>query len=150
MGAEYIVKDTISVVGAGPRACPASAITLEQVIADATDGLGVDLVIECTGKKNVWENTVHYVRRGGTVILFGGCPAGTTVNYDSHRLHYDELTVSGSFHYTPKDVQTAYQKLAEESLDLSGLISGEFPLEDIRKAFALLKEGKGTKYALKP
>ncbi len=137
-------------VGAGPRACPDSAITLEQAIADAADGLGMDLVIECTGQKNVWEKTVDYARRGGTVLLFGGCPSGTSVSYDSHRLHYDELTILGSFHYTPKDVQTAYQTLAEESLDLSGLISGEFPLEDTEKAFMLLKEGKGIKYALKP
>jgi L-iditol 2-dehydrogenase len=122
----------------------------EQVIADATDGLGADLVIECTGQKNVWEKTVDYARRGGTVILFGGCPSGTSVSYDSHRLHYDELTIFGSFHYSPRDVQIACKMLTEKKMDLSGIISGEFPLGEIEKAFMLLKEGKGIKYALKP
>jgi L-iditol 2-dehydrogenase len=153
MGADYIIKDTAPApgnVGAGPRACPAPAITLEQAIADATDGLGMDLVIECTGQKNVWENTVDYARRGGTVILFGGCPSGTGVSFDSHRLHYDELTILGSFHYGPFDVRTAYRILSEKEVDLSGLISGEFAMKDIEKAFMLLKEGKGIKYALKP
>ena len=153
MGANHILKDTAPApdnVGAGPRACPASAITLKQVIAEATDGLGSDLVIECTGQKNVWEKTVDYARRGGTVVLFGGCPSGTSVSYDSHLLHYDELTIMGSFHYTPLDVRTAYRMLSEKEVDLSGIISGEFPLEETEEAFMLLKEGKGIKYALKP
>lgn len=149
MGVDYIVKDTTP-VGAGPCACPVSAITIEQVIAEATDGLGVDLVIECTGLESVWEEAVTYVRRGGTVILFSGCPAGTNVSYDTHRLHYDELTIMGSFHYSPLDVRTAYRMLSEKEVDLSYLISGEFAMKDIEKAFMLLKEGKGIKYALKP
>ncbi len=144
------IAEKMGNVGAGPRACPASEITLKQVIAESTDSLGMDLVIECTGQKNVWEKTVDYARRGGTVILFGGCPSGTSVSYDSHRLHYDELTIFGSFHYSPHDVQIACKMLTEKKMDLSGIISGEFPLEEIEEAFMLLKEGKGIKYALKP
>lgn len=123
---------------------------LENTIKNATDNLGADLIIECTGQKDVWEQAVNYSRRGGTIVLFGGCPAGANVTYDSHRLHYDELTLLGSFHYTPRNVRTAYQALIEKKLDLSMLISGEFPLEETEKAFNLLKEGKGIKYALKP
>lgn len=139
MGADYIA-------GTGTD----SGAAVKQVVSDATDGLGVDLAVECTGQKSVWEDTVNYVRKGGAVMLFGGCPAGTGVCYDSHRLHYDELTLAGSFHYTPRDVQTAFRMLAEKKIDLSRLISGEFPLQDLEKAFVLLREGKGLKYALRP
>lgn len=124
--------------------------TLESVIHKNTDTLGVDLVVECTGQPDVWEQTVHYVRRGGTAVLFGGCPAGTSVNYDTHRLHYDELTVSGSFHYTPHDVRLARQILVEKKIDLSALISGAFSLEELAEAFNLLDAGKGIKYAIRP
>jgi L-iditol 2-dehydrogenase len=123
---------------------------LESVIQKNTDTLGVDLVVECTGQPDVWEKTVHYIRRGGTAVLFGGCPAGTSVNYDTHRLHYDELTVSGSFHYTPDDVRLAHQILTEKKIDLSALISGAFPLEKLADAFELLEKGEGIKYAIKP
>ena len=121
-----------------------------DVVNEATDGLGVDLVIECAGQVNVWETSVKYVRRGGTLVLFGGCPPGISVSYDTHRLHYDELTLMGSFHYTPADVQTAYHDLTERKIDLSCLISGEFPLRDLEKALILLREGKGIKYVLRP
>jgi L-iditol 2-dehydrogenase len=123
---------------------------VKDAVKDTTDSFGVDLVVECTGQQVVWEKAVHYVRRGGTIVLFGGCPAGTSVTYDTHRLHYDELTLMGSFHYTPQDVKTAYLVLLDKSMDLSLLISGNFPLKDIEKAFTQLKEGKGIKYALKP
>ena len=123
---------------------------VEEAIKETTGNLGVDLVIECTGQRGVWEKAVNYVRRGGAIALFGGCPAGANVTYDTHRLHYDELTLTGSFHFTPQDVKTAYQALTEKIIDLSLLISGEFPLENIENAFTLLIEGKGIKYALKP
>ena len=123
---------------------------VEKLVMEATDNLGADMAIECTGRENVWEESVNYVRRGGAVVLFGGCPGGTRVSYDSYRLHYDELTITGSFHYTPQDVKNAYDMLTEKKVDLSALISGEFPLQSIEKAFNLLKEGRGIKYALKP
>jgi L-iditol 2-dehydrogenase len=123
---------------------------LEAMLNDGLIGPGVDLVVECTGQQSVWEQSVNYVRRGGTVILFGGCPGGTSVGFDAGRLHYDELMLCGSFHYTPRDVRTAFEHLKMNSMDLSRLISGEFPLMDIEKAFALLGNGEGIKFAIKP
>lgn len=131
----------------------AEIITSQEEIKDAvmqkTDNLGVDLVVECTGQKDVWQKSVDYVRRGGMVILFGGCPQGSSVNYETHRLHYDELTLYGSFHYTPQDVRSAYEALTDRKLDLLPIISDELPLKNIEDAFRFLKEGRGIKYALK-
>jgi L-iditol 2-dehydrogenase len=123
---------------------------LESIIQKNTDTLGVDLVIECTGNPDVWGKSVHYVRRGGTAVLFGGCPPGTSVTYDTHRLHYDEITVAGSFHYTPHDVRLAHQTLTEKKIDLSVLISRTFSLDKLSEAFNLIDKGDGIKYAIKP
>src|SRR5574340_130438 len=59
--------------------------------------MGVDYVIECTGQPAVWESSVDYVRRGGTVVLFGGCRKGTSVTFSAERIHYDEITLKGIF-----------------------------------------------------
>jgi L-iditol 2-dehydrogenase len=109
---------------------------------------GFDYVFECTGKTEVWEASVNYLRRGGTLILFGGCERGTKVTYDTYRLHYDEITIRGSFHYTPRDVKKAYKLLCEGKLGLSRLISGRYSLKDIQKAFNKLAKGDGLKYAI--
>lgn len=114
-----------------------------------TGGMGFDHVIECTGQPSVWEEAVQHVRKGGTVILFGGCRTGTTVTYDTHRLHYDALTLKGVFHFTPRDVKEAV-RLLHGSLDVSRLISGSYPLRDLHLAFEKLARGEGIKYAIIP
>jgi L-iditol 2-dehydrogenase len=115
-----------------------------------TDGIGFDYVFECTGKPEVWEAAVKYVRKGGIVILFGGCKSGTTVNYDTERIHYGEITLKGVFHYTPSDVKKAYRLLCERKLGVSRLISGSYQLKHTQKAFGKLAKGIGIKYAIIP
>jgi L-iditol 2-dehydrogenase len=112
--------------------------------------LGVDFVFECTGNVGVWEHSVNYVRRGGSVILFGGCKEGTKVTYDTHRLHYDELTLKGVFHFSPPDVKAAYDLLKNNALDIPPLISGRYPLAELPAAMEKLSKGEGIKYAIIP
>lgn len=112
--------------------------------------LGVDSVFECTGNVAVWEHSVNYVRRGGSVILFGGCKEGTKVTYDTHRLHYDELTLKGVFHFSPLDVKRAYDLLKNNVLDIPALISGRYPLTELRTAMEKLSKGVGIKYSIIP
>jgi len=112
--------------------------------------LGVDFVFECTGNVSVWEHSVDYVRRGGSIILFGGCKEGTKVIYDTHRLHYDELTLKGVFHFSPRDVRKAYDLLKNNSLNTTPLISGRYPLTELHTAMEKLSKGKGIKYAIIP
>ncbi len=115
-----------------------------------TNNIGFDYIFECTGMPEVWEASVHYVRRGGTVILFGGCKSGTRVTYDTERLHYDEITLKGTFHYTPSDVKKAYELLRARKINVSSLISGRYPLGQTQKAFDKLSKGIGIKYAIIP
>jgi L-iditol 2-dehydrogenase len=123
---------------------------LADNIETATSGLGFDYVFECTGQVEVWEDTVNYVRRGGTVTLFGGCKQGTVASYDTYRIHYDEMTLRGIFHFTPADVKEAYRLLGEGLINVKPLISGSYPLENIREPFERLSRGEGVKYAIIP
>jgi L-iditol 2-dehydrogenase len=111
---------------------------------------GFDYVFECTGIPEVWEASVNYVRRGGAVVLFGGCKSGTTVTYETCRLHYDEITLKGVFHFTPNEVKKAYALLCSGKLDVSRLISGRYSLKNTSKAFEKLSKGIGIKYAIIP
>jgi L-iditol 2-dehydrogenase len=113
-------------------------------------GIGFDYVFECTGMTDVWEASVNYIRKAGTVILFGGCKSGSTVTYDTGRIHYDEITLRGVFHYTPSDVKKAYKLLCERELRVSMLISGRYPLRHVQRAFDKLAKGKGIKFAIIP
>jgi L-iditol 2-dehydrogenase len=121
-------------------------------IASLTEGRGADAVVESTGSSEVWEAAPGYVRRGGTVVLFGGLPGGTRVAFDATRLHYDELTLRSPFHFTPRAVRSAYDLLVEGALDVEPLVTERFPLERLGEAMASLDEGRGVglKYAIAP
>ena len=123
---------------------------IHTIIKNVTDNLGFDYIFECTGMPDVWESAINYVRRGGTVVLFGGCKSGTTVTYDTGRIHYDEITLKGVFHFTPLDVRKAYKLLCKGRLGVSQLISGRYPLFKIQKAFDKIAKGEGIKYAIIP
>ncbi|MGH7948344.1 MAG: zinc-dependent alcohol dehydrogenase, partial [Candidatus Binataceae bacterium] len=43
-------------------------------VAKLNSGFGPDLVIECTGQLDGWQDAFARVRRGGRVVFFGGCP----------------------------------------------------------------------------
>lgn len=109
-----------------------------------------DLVIECTGNVEVWEKSVDYARRGGTVMLFGGCPSGTTASFDTKRMHYDQISLISPFHFGTNAVRTARVWLIDHRMDLSPLISGERSLSEGEQTFQDLKEGRGLKYVFKP
>ncbi len=49
---------------------------------------------------------------GGTVLLFAGMHEGARVSVDAYALHYREVSMAGSFHYTPGDVDAAFALLA--------------------------------------
>ncbi|GAB4419075.1 MAG: alcohol dehydrogenase catalytic domain-containing protein [Thermodesulfovibrionales bacterium] len=123
---------------------------LVNAVKEFTGGIGVDLVFECTGHLDVWEKSVNYVRRGGTVVLFGGVKTGTVVTYDTCRLHYDEITLKGVFHFTQKDVKEAYELLSGTTINVSPMISGHYPLNELHIALDRLSRGEGIKYAIVP
>jgi len=117
---------------------------------DFTDGFGYDRVVECTGQKEIWLRSIDYVRKGGTVLLFGGLKTGTEVCYDAGRIHYDEITLKGAFHYNPQDVCEAYELIKSKKLKLKELISGKISLSEISTAFEKLSRGEGIKYLIEP
>lgn len=121
-----------------------------KAVRDFTEGIGADYIFECTGQPDIWEAAVEYVRKGGTIVLFGGCKSGAVVRFKAERLHYDEITLSGTFHFTPHDVAKAFGLLKDRKVDVRKLISGTYPLKDIKEVFARLVKGDGIKYALTP
>ncbi|MGE0824106.1 MAG: zinc-binding dehydrogenase [Candidatus Binatia bacterium] len=129
---------------------PHAAEDARTAVLERTEGRGADLVIECTAQPRVWEESLFLARPGGQVVLFGGCPAGTTVSLDTSRVHYDQVRIHSPFHFTPKAVRAAYELLVAEKIPVKKLISDTFPLTRLPDVFDLLQRGEGIKYAMIP
>jgi L-iditol 2-dehydrogenase len=114
-------------------------------------GLGPEVVVEAVGRPDTSEAAVRAVRKGGLVNLFAGCPAGTRIAVDAQRLHYQELTITSTFHHTPHGVREALRLIAERRIDAGALITAEAPLERLPEVLgALARGGPGLKTAILP
>lgn len=111
---------------------------------------GACTVVECVGRPETWRQAVDCARKGGEVLFYGGCPAGTEVALDTRRVHYEALTLKGAFHFTPSDVRIALDLILRGALPLEVLVTGERPLEALEQAFGELIAGHGIKLAIRP
>lgn len=107
-----------------------------------TGGYGADIVIEAIGLPATWEQALKLVRKGGTVLEFGGCPPGTGIKVDTELLHYGEVTVRGAFHATPLHFKKALNLIASRTIDVKLLVTRKMKLEEIKEAFEILSTTK--------
>lgn len=114
-----------------------------------TDG-GADVVIEATGVKSVWEETPSLAAPGGKLLFYSGLASGEQVRFSAEQLHYRELALIGTFHYTTADVYAAYERLKNRELNVRQLITATRPLSEIVQVFQDLDAGIGMKYAIVP
>lgn len=125
-------------VDAGPLDVPSA-------VRDATGGRGADVTIDATGRPEAWEQAVASVARGGSVVFFGGCAPGTAIALDTRRVHYEELTLLGTFHHTPDTIRRAVDAMQSGELHPDGLLTHRMPLEDVAWALTLMARGQALK-----
>ncbi|HLK57914.1 MAG TPA: zinc-binding dehydrogenase [Chthonomonadaceae bacterium] len=115
-------------------------------------GRGADKVIEAVGRPEAWEQAIAIARKAATVSLFGGCPSGTSISLDTHRIHYEELTLKGTFHHTPRTVRAALQLIAEGKVPAREFIQQRAPLSALPQVLASLANGTNSavKVAIDP
>jgi L-iditol 2-dehydrogenase len=114
------------------------------VSSAANGGRGPDRVIECVGLPEVWEQAIEMVRKAGLVSLFGGCPKESTVRLNADRIHYDEITLLGTFHHTPATVRTALELISDGRLPAAPFIGERAPLAELPRVFADLAQSTGS------
>lgn len=110
-------------------------------------GRGADLVVEAVGAPEAWRAAVGLARPGGEVVLHGGCPAGTEVTLPARALHYDELTVRGSYHHTPAAFARALALLADGVLPPGELLRRPIGLDEVGWT---LTAARGEKHPVRP
>jgi len=109
-----------------------------------------DVVLECTGKLEGWQQAFDFVLPGGQVLLFGGLPKGSVFPVDCTRLHYEEIRLLGDFHFSHRDVARAREFLLAGQLELEAMIDDCLPLDQLPEVMRRLAESEGLQYAVNP
>jgi L-iditol 2-dehydrogenase len=123
----------------------AQALSADQEgIATQLESELFDVVVEAVGKPETWKAAVRYVRKGGTVNFFGGCPSGTTVQLDTGRIHYSNLKLLASFHHTPETIRRSLQLIEQGVISSSQFVSRQTSLSRLPELFRDMASGNSA------
>ncbi len=123
----------------------------EKIFKDFTEeGKGLDVAVECVGLPEMWERVFSCVRPGGTVHFFGGCKSGSTVTFDTTKMHYGDIKLMSVFHHTPKYFRQALDYIASGEVEVEKLITAELPLEKVEWAMEQHIAGNAIKFLIRP
>jgi L-iditol 2-dehydrogenase len=135
----------------GAEIVNAGQVDAVEKVKTLTSDYGADIVIEAIGNPVTWEQALKMVRKGGTVLEFGGCPPGTEIKVKTELLHYGQVTVLGTFHATPLHFRKALNLIASRTVDVRPLVTQKMNLERIKDAFdTLITSKKDIKIAINP
>lgn len=130
-GASRVVLSDVNI----ERLAQASALGFETVdprtvvLSEAVDA---DVLLECSGSVSAVAEGICSVKRAGRVVLVGMAHEGT-VPLPVDVIQGRELWVTGTFRYA-HTYPTAIDLVARGAVDLDGLVSRVFPLEDVEAA----------------
>lgn len=120
-----------------------------DLVAQITpEGLGADVVYECSGAGPAAQQLLELVRRRGRFVQIG--LFGKPVAWDLDQICFKELVVTGSNASTPPAWTRALQLLANGSVQTSPLISHVFDVTDWQRAFDTFEARSSIKVILQP
>ena len=123
------------------RSVGATSFVLTDPPADA----GYDLVIEATGVAAAIPVAVRAARRGGTVLLLGLPPSGSTFELPADLLVNNDLTVAASFGYTTAAWSSLVGLLDAGAVSPGRIVTHRYPLAEFGAAFAELASPTGPR-----
>lgn len=115
------------------------------VLREVTGGRGADYVFEAIGEPRIQERCLEAVRPGGTLVLAGIAPMGSSTNLPGALVTRQEKTIVGCYYGTgdPRSDFPLYaQMYLERTLPLNTLLSRKYDLERINEAYAEMLDGQ--------
>ncbi|KAL4259857.1 zinc-containing alcohol dehydrogenase family protein [Pleurotus pulmonarius] len=110
---------------------------------------GFDVVVEATGVEALANDSINYVRRGGTLMVYGVYENKARVHWPPAKIFGDEIKIIGSFSQTfcfPRAV--AY--LDSGKIRVKGMVTDVFKLEDYQAALDKMNSRGAVKICIKP
>jgi len=116
---------------------------LVHIVRDATEGRGADLVMVSVPNAQSLQDALPLVRGGGRLVVFGGVPRGSRISLDPNFIHYNEITVTGTFNCTVEEFRQALD--IAKDLPLEELVTHRVPLQRILDGYQAMADKVGLK-----
>lgn len=109
-------------------------IDLKKFITEETDYQGADVAITTVFKEDIIKECFLFIRKQGTVFIFGSAIQNPDLLINSNKIHYDQINIMGSSAYKPFHFNIALKLLKENRISVTPLITSVEPLKNIKKA----------------
>ncbi len=121
-----------------------------EQIQSLTNGVGVDIAIECAGIPAVFSEALDVVRRGGKVIEVGHYTDSGETKVRPHQICNKDLDVCGVWAYPQIQFQTALDFLQRTRAPLHELITHHLPLNQLESGIEMLGNESVYKVVIEP
>ena len=112
-----------------------------ETLKDETANQGVDVVIVSTSSLSALKDAVDFVRKGGTIVMFGVPSKGATVDLDMSKVYSKSITIVNSYAASDMDTKNALEKISSKQINVTQLITHKYKLNECQKAFEHAKSG---------
>jgi len=112
---------------------------LDDVVAEVTNDLGFDVILELSGSPAAFESGLNVVRIGGMLVLVGAVFPTAPVSIAPEQIVRRNLSLHGIHNYRPSDLLQAVEFLSQHHTEspFAEVVSDWLPLESAAEAFRL-------------
>ena len=116
-----------------------------QEVIDFTGGTGAGTAIVATSNPAALQFATRIVGKNSKINIFGGMPSGQVFPLDANWLHYNQISITGSFSSTPRLLRQAAEIASERLVDLAKIVTHQYSLQEIQKAMTTTEEYHGLR-----
>lgn len=110
---------------------------------------GFDVVAECTGVESIINDSINYVARGGTLLVYGVYEDDARVKWSPSQIFGNELRIIGSFSQVycfPRAVEL----LESGKVNVKGMVTDVYTIDQWQEALDKMNSRKALKIAIRP
>jgi threonine 3-dehydrogenase len=124
--------------------------SLEKLIMESTNGLGIDVFLEMSGSQEALELGLKVLRNAGRAVLMGIYRDKATIDLNN-LVTYKGITIYGAYGRLPDQTQENMRKLvASGEINIKSLVTHSYRLDEADNAFLAAESGNVGKVLLYP
>lgn len=113
----------------------------KEKILKETENRGVDVAIVATGSLKALDDAIEFVRKGGSIMMFGVPSKGATLDIDMSKVYSKEITLTTSYAASDYDTKEALELIKSSRADVASLITHKYSILETQKAFEHAHDG---------
>lgn len=119
--------------------------TVADVLDFSSTCRGAGAVVVATSNPAAFELAIKVAAKNSKINLFAGMPGSQTFVLDANWLHYNQISITGSFSSTPAMLAEAARLAAQKTIDLTAIVTHKYSLEEIEKAIHVTEKYYGLR-----